>query len=43
MAPPQKKIIVHRRSDSGRFTSEKYADKHPRTTERQTIKVHKKK
>ena len=27
--------IVHRRSDTGRFTTEKYADKHPKTTERE--------
>jgi hypothetical protein len=30
---------VYRRSDTGQFTSEKYAIKHPKTTIKQTIKV----
>ncbi len=27
-----------RRSDTGQFTTERYADRHPRTTEREMIK-----
>lgn len=38
MTPSNKKVVVHRRSDSGRFTTEKYSKKHPKTTEKQTIK-----
>lgn len=30
--------IVHRRSDTGKFTTERYADKHPKTTEREVIR-----
>lgn len=30
--------IVHRRSDTGQFTTERYADKHPKTTEREVIR-----
>lgn len=32
------KQVVHRDSDKGRFVTEKYADRHPKTTERQVIK-----
>lgn len=31
--------VVHRRSDTGKFTTEKYADKHPKTTEREVIRT----
>jgi hypothetical protein len=30
---------IYRRSDTGQFTSEKYAIKHPKTTIKQTIKI----
>ena len=30
---------IYRRSDTGQFTSEKYALKHPKTTIKQTIKI----
>ena len=33
---PAKKTI-YRRSDNGQITTKKYADKHPRTTERQHV------
>jgi hypothetical protein len=33
------KKTVHRRSDTGRFTTEKYAEKHPNTTEKERIKT----
>ena len=31
--------IVHRDSESGEFTTKKYADKHPNTTERERIRM----
>ncbi len=34
-ATPNK--VVFRRSDTGVFTTKKYADKHPATTERQHV------
>jgi hypothetical protein len=30
---------IYRRADTGGFTTEKYAIKHPKTTEKETIKV----
>lgn len=30
--------VSHRDSDSGRFVTERYADRHPKTTEREVIK-----
>jgi hypothetical protein len=30
---------IYRRADTGQFTSEKYAVKHPKTTIKQTIKI----
>lgn len=30
--------VSHRNSTNGRFVTEKYADKHPNTTERERIK-----
>ncbi len=33
------KKAVHRRSDTGRFTTEKYAEKHPNTTEKKRVKT----
>lgn len=30
--------VSHRSSDSGRFVTEKYANSHPKTTERERIK-----
>jgi hypothetical protein len=33
------KKTVHRRSDTGRFTTEKYAEKHPNTTEKERVKT----
>jgi hypothetical protein len=29
---------IHRRSGTGKFTTEKYADKHPKTTEHEVIR-----
>lgn len=36
------KKVVHRSSESGRFVKESYAKGHPRTTEREVVKVPKK-
>ena len=33
------KKTIYRRSDNGRLTTRQYAEKHPRTTERETVKV----
>ncbi len=33
------KKVIYRRSDTGQITTEKYADKHPKTTERETVYV----
>jgi hypothetical protein len=33
------KKTVHRRSDTGRFTTEKYAKAHPNTTETERVKT----
>ena len=33
--------VVHRSSESGRFVTEKYAEKHKRTTETERVKVSK--
>ena len=32
------KKTVHRSADTGKFVTEKYADKHPKTTVKETIK-----
>lgn len=32
------KVTVHRRADTGRFTTERYAKKHPKTTVKETVK-----
>jgi hypothetical protein len=37
-AKPQKPIRVARKSGDGRFTTEEYARKHPKTTEIETYK-----
>lgn len=37
-----KKQIVHRSSISGRFVKEGYAKQHPKTTEKERIKIGKK-
>jgi len=34
----KKTTTVHRSSVSGRFVTEKYADKHPKTTETEKVK-----
>ncbi len=34
----QSKTIVHRSASSGQFVTKKYADKHPKTTVKETIK-----
>ena len=31
--------VVYRRADTGVFTTQRYADKHPRTTEREHVPV----
>lgn len=33
-----KKVTVHRSSVTGKFVTEKYTDKHPKTTETEKIK-----
>jgi hypothetical protein len=33
------KKTIYRRSDNGQITTQKYADKHPRTTEKQHVYV----
>lgn len=33
--------VSHRNSVDGRFVTERYADRHPKTTERERIKHHK--
>ena len=33
------KKTVHRSSETGQFVDKKYADKHPRTTERERVNV----
>lgn len=38
MAKPHTKI-VHRDSEDGRFVPKEYADKHPRTTEKEHVTV----
>ncbi len=35
----KKTITRHRRADTGRYTTKKYADKHPKTTVKETDKV----
>lgn len=35
----EKKKTIHRDSETGRITTEKYADKHPRTTEKERVRV----
>lgn len=37
--PKGPRRTVHRDSTDGRFVTEKYADKHPRTTERERVPV----
>ena len=37
MGKPTK--IVHRDSEDGRFVTERYADKHPRTTETERVRI----
>ncbi len=34
---PTSKHVVHRDSGTGQFVTEKYADKHPKTTEREVV------
>ncbi|MGI4830350.1 MAG: hypothetical protein ACRYFU_19440 [Janthinobacterium lividum] len=36
MSKPEK-VEIHRSSETGQFVTERYADKHPRTTETQHI------
>jgi hypothetical protein len=36
---PQTTREVHRSSESGKFVTEKYADKHPKTTETEKVKI----
>lgn len=36
---PEKKKTVHRDSESGQFTTKKYADNHPKTTERERVRI----
>lgn len=33
-----RKQVQHRDSESGQFTTERYADRHPKTTEREVIR-----
>jgi hypothetical protein len=33
------KKVIYRRSDNGQLTTEQYADKHPKTTEREVVYV----
>ena len=43
MGKQKHRIIVRSRdSETGEFVTEEYAKRHPRTTERERIKVHKK-
>lgn len=35
---PDKKRDVYRSSESGQFVTERYADKHPRTTEHEKVR-----
>jgi hypothetical protein len=37
--PSKKTRINYRRADTGEFTSEKYANKHPKTTIKETVRV----
>ena len=40
----EEKRVIYRRSDNGEITTKEYADKHPRTTEKENVRVpHKKK
>lgn len=34
----QKKLVTFRRADTGQFTTAKFAEKHPRTTVKETHK-----
>jgi hypothetical protein len=37
--PSKKTRINYRRADTGEFTTEKYANKHPKTTVKETVPV----
>jgi hypothetical protein len=37
--PSKRTRINYRRADNGEFTTEKYANKHPKTTVKETVRV----
>ncbi len=39
MADKEKKKTVYRDSEDGKFTTKKYSDKHPKTTEKERVRV----
>jgi len=37
--PKKKKKVVYRSSVSGKFAKKKFVEKHPKTTERETVRI----
>lgn len=39
MAKQEEKKTVHRDSEKGRFVTQEYAEKHPKTTEKERVRI----